>query len=187
MKPDTPPDIATATHPDSPRGWSRHAVLHAATPEETDALARRLAEATAPGDTLLLSGDLGAGKSHFARAFIRHALGPGSGAIDVPSPSFTLVQTYQTEGGEIWHADLYRLSGQEEALELGLDDAMRAERCLIEWPERFDPDWPETAVMLRFDPDAENSETGRMIGLWAAREGDTLRRVLTAWPPGDRR
>jgi tRNA threonylcarbamoyladenosine biosynthesis protein TsaE len=96
------------------------------------------------------------------------------------------VQTYQTDTGEIWHADLYRLSGHDEAFELGLDDAMRTERCLIEWPERFAPDWPDTAVMLRFEPDAEDPETTRAIALWATEDGETLRRVLDAWPAGAR-
>jgi tRNA threonylcarbamoyladenosine biosynthesis protein TsaE len=186
MRSDMPLQIPDTTRWDGPPGWSRRAVMRSGAPEETDALARRLADATAPGDTLLLSGDLGAGKSHFARAFIRHALGPGSEGAEVPSPSFTLVQTYQTDTGEIWHADLYRLSGHDEAFELGLDDAMRTERCLIEWPERFAPDWPDTAVMLRFEPDAEDPETTRAIALWATEDGETLRRVLDAWPAGAR-
>jgi tRNA threonylcarbamoyladenosine biosynthesis protein TsaE len=137
-----------------------------------------MAEATRPGDTLLLSGDLGAGKTHFARAFIRHALGAAGAAEDIPSPSFTLVQTYETETGEIWHADLYRLSGPGEIRELGLDLAMDEARCLVEWPERLAPDWPEAAVLLRFSPDPRGEEDARSLTLWA-RAGNPLAERLS--------
>jgi tRNA threonylcarbamoyladenosine biosynthesis protein TsaE len=167
----------------APPGWVRRELFLAGTPGATDALARRLADATEQGDTLLLSGELGAGKSHFARAFIRHALGPGSAETDIPSPSFTLVQTYETETGEIWHADLYRLGGPEESLELGLDEAMDTARCLIEWPERLAPDWPEAAVILRFEPEPQDDDA-RLIGLWSDADGPTARRVIAAWPAG---
>lgn len=167
-----------------PPGWSRHALFRAGTPEVTEGFARRLAGATTGGDTLLLSGDLGAGKSHFARAFIRHALGGGAG-VDIPSPTFTLVQTYETPGGEIWHADLYRLSGPEEVVELGLDDAMDDARCLIEWPERLMTDLPAAAVILRFDTDPADPENGRQIGLWSKGEGTTLAHVLAGWQAED--
>lgn len=103
------------------------------------ALARHLAAAARPGDTLLLDGPLGAGKTHFARAFIRAAL--GSPAEDVPSPSFTLVQTYAPEGRPdgpaLWHVDLYRLDGAGELAELGLEDAAEGDIRLIEWPDRM--------------------------------------------------
>jgi tRNA threonylcarbamoyladenosine biosynthesis protein TsaE len=150
----------------APPGWRALARLPIASPEETDALARRLAEATGPGDTLLLSGALGAGKTHFARAFIRHALGPDGAAEDIPSPSFTLVQTYDTVEGEIWHADLYRLGGPGEIVELGLDLAMEEARCLVEWPERMAPDWPDAAALLRIE--ADDGDEARVLTLWAA-------------------
>lgn len=151
-----------------PAGWTEVASLRAASPAETDALARRLAEATGPGDTLLLSGALGAGKTHFARAFIRHALGPDGAGEDIPSPSFTLVQTYDTPGGEVWHADLYRLGGPGEVIELGLDIAMEEARCLVEWPERMAPDWPERAALLRIEADPGGEEEARRVTLWTA-------------------
>jgi tRNA threonylcarbamoyladenosine biosynthesis protein TsaE len=131
-----------------PHGWRPYGTIRIRTPDMTDRIARRLAEITSPGDTLLLSGELGAGKTHFARAFIRHATGPD---VEVPSPSFTLVQTYETDRGEIWHADLYRLGGPDEIVELGLDLAMEEARCLVEWPERMAPDWPPGAVLLRLE------------------------------------
>ena len=91
---------------------------------------RRLLRA---GDCVLLEGPIGAGKTHFCRALIRARLGREE---DVPSPTFTLVQTYDADV-EIWHADLYRLSHPDEALELGLEDAFASAICLVEWPERL--------------------------------------------------
>lgn len=108
-----------------------------ATEDMTAALARMLAATARPGDTILLDGPVGAGKTHFARAFIRAR--QGDAAEDVPSPTFTLVQTYDDPTGtEIWHADLYRLTDPSELAELGLDDALTDAICLIEWPDRLE-------------------------------------------------
>jgi tRNA threonylcarbamoyl adenosine modification protein YjeE len=97
----------------------------------TAALAARLAALARPGDLIALSGDLGAGKTSFARAFI----GARGGGESVPSPTFTLVQTYDLPGGAVWHFDLYRLRVAEEAWELGIEDAFESGISLIEWPE----------------------------------------------------
>jgi tRNA threonylcarbamoyl adenosine modification protein YjeE len=106
------------------------------------------------GDVLLLSGPIGAGKSHFARALIRSRLPEDEDATDIPSPTFTLVQTYQaSDGTEIWHADLYRLTSGDEIAELGLLEAFETALCLIEWPDRLGPDTPDTALSLHFTPD----------------------------------
>ena len=89
----------------------------------TACLARVLAALLGPGDSVLLDGPVGAGKTHFARALIRAR--QGDAAEDVPSPTFTIVQTYEDAAGtEIWHADLYRLIDPAELFELGLEDAM---------------------------------------------------------------
>jgi tRNA threonylcarbamoyladenosine biosynthesis protein TsaE len=104
-------------------------------PDEASAtrFAQICADHLGAGDTVLLSGPVGAGKSHFARAVIRAHLGQHT---EVPSPSFTLVQCYEAEF-EIWHADLYRLTHSYEVAELGLEDAMGKALCLIEWPDRL--------------------------------------------------
>lgn len=101
--------------------------------DATAALAARLAATLRPGDLVLLEGDLGAGKSALARGIIR-ALA-GDPRLEVPSPSFALVQPYAAEGWTILHADLYRLQEAGEVEELGLLDDPQA-LVLVEWPER---------------------------------------------------
>ena len=97
------------------------ATLDPADADLTACLARVMAAVLKPGDVLALEGPVGAGKTHFARAFIQAR--QGEMAEDVPSPTFTLVQTYADPmGTEIWHADLYRLTHPDELAELGLDD-----------------------------------------------------------------
>ncbi len=118
--------------------------------EETALFAARLAAALGPGDTILLEGGLGAGKTHFARALIQARLANAGLAEDVPSPTFTLVQTYSDGATEIWHADLYRLSGPDEVVELGLDDALDSAICLVEWPDRLRDLRPADALTLDF-------------------------------------
>lgn len=114
--------------------------------DQTAALARMLAATVRPGQTILLDGPVGAGKTHFARAFIRAR--QGETAEDVPSPTFTLVQTYDDPmGTEIWHADLYRLTDPSELDELGLDEAQGKAICLIEWPDRMEM-LPEGALTV---------------------------------------
>jgi len=114
---------------------------------ESEAFARFLARAAHPGDVLLLSGPLGVGKTSFARAFIRALCGMDT---EVPSPSFTLVQQYETPDVILWHYDLYRLDKAEEILELDLDEAMTCGIVLIEWPERLGAFRPGHALELEF-------------------------------------
>lgn len=115
--------------------------------DATAQLAAQIAPKLQAGDTLLLVGDIGAGKSAFARALIRARL---NRMEDVPSPTFTLVQTYQNADADIWHCDLYRLTHPDEALELGLDEAFQNAICLIEWPDRLGTSAPDTALSLTF-------------------------------------
>jgi tRNA threonylcarbamoyladenosine biosynthesis protein TsaE len=144
-----------------------HLSLFLAVPEETDRLGRRLAELVAPGDVLLLEGPIGAGKSHLARALIRARLGRDE---DVPSPTFTLVQTYDDPAGEIWHADLYRLGHPDEALELGLVDAFDDAICLVEWPDRLGRLRPETALTVRLEAEGDGRRAHLAgAGAWPRR------------------
>ena len=121
-----------------------------ATPEMTRQLAVVLAPMLTAGDTILLSGPIGAGKTHFARALIQTRLATAGRVEDVPSPTFTLVQTYDDGRHEIWHADLYRLTSADEVIELGLDDAFETAICIVEWPDRLGADAPDTACRIDF-------------------------------------
>ncbi|MEE9348263.1 MAG: tRNA (adenosine(37)-N6)-threonylcarbamoyltransferase complex ATPase subunit type 1 TsaE [Robiginitomaculum sp.] len=105
----------------------------------TRALGARLGARLKAGDIICLSGELGAGKTSLSRGLIM-AL---TGAIEVPSPTYTLVQTYNAPQFEIWHFDLYRLKSPEEIWQLGVEDAFYDGACLIEWPSRLGDLRPE--------------------------------------------
>lgn len=103
--------------------------------EALHGIATSFADVLFPGTTVLLSGALGAGKTAFARALIR-VLQNDPGAF-VPSPTFSLMQEYDTRLGTVWHVDLYRLSEARDVHELGLHELFEKNICLIEWPERM--------------------------------------------------
>jgi tRNA threonylcarbamoyladenosine biosynthesis protein TsaE len=144
--------------------------LHLPDLAATETLAARAAALARPGDALLLSGPLGAGKSAFARAFLRAAA--GDPALEVPSPSFTLVQPYDLPAGPAWHFDLYRLSGPDELEELGWEEA-REGIVLVEWPERLEWLAPPEALAITLRP--------------AGAAGEAREAVLTGWPERLRR
>jgi tRNA threonylcarbamoyladenosine biosynthesis protein TsaE len=100
-----------------------------------------------PGDAILLAGPLGAGKTAFARGFLRATT--ADPALEVPSPSFTLVQNYATRRGTVHHFDLWRLDGPAALAELGWDDA-RDDIVLVEWPDRLGALAPPEALRLDF-------------------------------------
>ena len=112
----------------------------------TAAFAARISILAATGDIIALKGDLGAGKTSFARAFIRAR----GGIEEVPSPTFTLVQVYELGAAAIWHFDLYRINVPEEAWELGIEDAFVEGISLIEWPEHLGPLLPRRRLEIEF-------------------------------------
>lgn len=105
--------------------------------EDTTRLGTCLAAMLRAGDTLLLEGPIGAGKTSLARAIIQARLSASGQAEDVPSPTYTIIQTYDDGKTEIWHADLYRLTDISELFELGLDEAYQNAIVLVEWPDRL--------------------------------------------------
>lgn len=127
-----------------------------ALPDEaaTCALARSLARLLRPGDVVFLIGDLGAGKTAFARGVI-NALPPsddgasGRGDEEVPSPTFTLVQIYERRPAPVWHVDLYRLERPDDVEQLGLDEAAGESIVLVEWPDRLGGRVPADRLEVR--------------------------------------
>lgn len=139
--------------------------------EHTAHCAAQLGRLLRAGDVILLHGDVGAGKTHFARALIQTRLGH---AEDVPSPTFTLVQTYSAETIDIWHADLYRLNSTLEIEELGLIDAFEKDICLIEWPDRLGTLAPTNALTLTFAPLPDENARFLTAGWSDTRWSETL-------------
>ena len=130
--------------------------------DDADATARlgaAIAASVRPGDAVCLFGPLGAGKSTLARGLIRALTSPGE---EVPSPTFTLVQTYDGPDFSIAHFDLYRLTDPSEVDELGLDEALDEGCAVIEWPERLEGRLPPTRLDVVLAPDDE-ARTARLV------------------------
>jgi len=114
----------------------------------TEALGRALAADLAPGDVVLLQGDLGSGKTTLARALIEAA----AGEPEAPSPTYALVQTYEGASLAVAHFDLYRLDGPDGLWELGWDDALDEGVVLVEWPERLGALAPAERLVVALTP-----------------------------------
>ena len=138
-----------------------------ADPAATEALGEWLAARARPGDAILLEGALGAGKTTLARAFLRAAA--GDPALVVPSPSYTLVQSYATRLGLVHHFDLWRLDGPRGLEELGWHEAV-GDIVLVEWPDRLGALAPADALRVRLKRCAETSREARLCG-WPDRLG----------------
>lgn len=140
-------------------------------------VAEVLALSSRPGDVLALRGDLGAGKTTFARAFIRAVL--DDPAMDVPSPTFTLLQIYETSRFLISHFDLYRVVAAGELDELGFDEAVCGSVVLLEWPERAEAALPAARLDIRIESAADPGQRSLYLtglGDWASRL-DRIREV----------
>jgi tRNA threonylcarbamoyladenosine biosynthesis protein TsaE len=164
--PTVKPAIMAAPHPRSP-------TLDLLLPDEaaTAALAARAAVRAGAGDVIALYGDLGAGKTTFARAFIR-ALSPDSVPEEVPSPTFTLLQCYDRVPAPVWHFDLYRLARPDEVYELGFEEALAEAISLIEWPDRLGPLLPADRLEVHLSyAEPATARRAHLVGLgtWAPR------------------
>ncbi len=130
---------------------------HSTSPNATERLAQELSLWAKPGQCILLAGDLGAGKSTFARAFIR-ALALNEKDFDVPSPTFSLVQTYENLRVPVAHIDLYRLNSADEVESLGLSELVSSHILLIEWPEKMPASLSPDSLKISLSGHGENRE-----------------------------
>jgi tRNA threonylcarbamoyladenosine biosynthesis protein TsaE len=147
----------------------------------TARLAAAVAALTRPGDAILLQGPLGAGKTAFARAFLRAA--SSDSVLEVPSPTFTLVQSYATRLGTVHHFDLWRLDGPAALAELGWDEA-RDDIVLVEWPDRLGALRPADALTIDLQPASGCPATPLPAACPQAPDPDPDARhaTLTGWP-----
>ena len=142
-------------------------IFQAFSEADTKALGLALALWAQRGDVFALEGTLGAGKSVLARAFIQALCKAG----EVPSPTFTLVQTYEAPAFEIYHFDLYRLQSPEEIFEIGLEEALYGGVCLIEWPQKMGGYLPRDIFRIEIEPTGD----GRLIKIFAGSEAKRAR------------
>jgi len=153
---------------------SPHVILDLADETATEALAIRLSGMCGRGDMFSLKGELGMGKTVFARAFVRAQTSPDE---DVPSPTFTLLQVYETASEPIYHFDLYRLKSADEIIELGFEDALDEGIALVEWPDRLGVYLPRDRLEVELVPGAsEGARRARLTGYgyWQARMTDAF-------------
>lgn len=141
-------------------------------PQATQNLADAIAPLLTIGDVLLLHGDVGAGKTDLARKIIQNRMTKYDLLEDVPSPSFTLVQTYDLGETQFVHIDLYRLSNPDEIYELGIEHAFEEAICLIEWPNRLGEIAPKSALNIEI---SILGETKRAFKFYWSQPGDWVK------------
>jgi len=139
--------------------------LHLRSERATQRLGHAIGTFLRPPDTVLLQGELGSGKTSFARGLIRSLLYHPE---DIPSPTFNLIQIYETLTGELWHIDLYRIRTSNEIDELGLIDAFSTSICVIEWPDRLGSLTPQSALTLELAPSTDNDGAREVTLSWTA-------------------
>ena len=141
--------------------------LYLSTEEATKQLGQKLALIAKTGDVFALFGTLGMGKSVLARAFVQELCGQG----EVPSPTFTLLQTYEAPNFDIYHFDLYRLKSAEDIFEIGMEEALYGGVSLIEWPEKMGGYLPRDIFRIEIS----NYKNGRKVVIKTTSEDKFLR------------
>lgn len=126
-------------------------LIKLANERETLTLGAQVIKHLSKGMTVTLRGDLGAGKTTLVRGMLQSILGD----IDVPSPTYTLVQTYTLSNFELWHCDMYRLERPEDGYELGLIEAFEEVVCVVEWPDKIAPLLPKDVLDIDIHFDGE--------------------------------
>lgn len=124
--------------------------------QDTQNIAEILAQNIQENNIITLSGDLGAGKTSFAKYFIHYLT--QDVIDDIISPTFTLLQTYESAKGTIHHYDLYRLNNEEELYELGFEESIMNNICIIEWPEIASSFLPDTVIDIHIKLDYKNQQ-----------------------------
>lgn len=145
--------------------------MHLSSPQQTVFLAWHLAGMLHYGDCVALHGEMGTGKSTFARALIRSLA--GDEALEVPSPTFALVQPYNTRIGLVFHYDLWRLSSPDELYELSWDDACESV-MVVEWPDRAEEFLPAGALHITFRHGAGEDERTVTLRGWPTERLEAL-------------
>ncbi|MCW5744703.1 MAG: tRNA (adenosine(37)-N6)-threonylcarbamoyltransferase complex ATPase subunit type 1 TsaE [Alphaproteobacteria bacterium] len=148
--------------------------------DATTRLGAALARGLRRGDVIALRGDLGAGKTELARALIRAASADPD--LIVPSPTFGLVEVYDTNAGAIWHFDLYRLDSPEQVWELGFEEALADGICVIEWPERLDGVLPARRLDVALHVTRGDARRATLTG--ESSWHDRLAALAQEWPGG---
>ena len=128
-------------------------------PDDTKKIAAALSDTITNRDVILLHGDVGAGKTDLTRKTIQTSMQKNGQFEDIPSPTFTLIQTYELDSIEYVHADLYRLAHPDEIFELGLDNAFETSACFIEWPDRLGSLTPQHALNIKINITGEGKRS----------------------------
>ena len=127
--------------------------------DQTADIAKEIADGLNYPAVVCLHGDLGAGKTAFSRAFIRHILNDPD--MVVPSPTYTLVQTYDNDS--IWHFDLYRLDHADQLYDIGWEEALISKLCLIEWPDKAGPFLPKSRINITINTDKNGYRSIKIV------------------------
>ena len=158
-------------------------VFHNITSQQTVSISETLAELIRPGDTVLLFGKIGSGKTFFSRAMIQKMMQKQGAVVeDIPSPTFTIVQIYDTLVPSVWHLDLYRILNPEEIIDLDLENALEKHVCLIEWPQNMGLHVPERNLSITFEELVGSDEVRNINFEFNGIGWEHIIRGLIEWP-----